>query len=136
MLSLKGNAGTKPNLKATINGNAIPTVESVTYLVVTFSRYEQWVTHVEESVCVCVSFFVRKRRKLSTPVEFIHKFTEACVFPSIFPGRLKHDFDLFKRSIYLTSHICDYLKNLVCERHIKAPSNFAVRIIEGNQDLS
>ncbi len=38
MSFLKGNAVTNPNLKATINGNALSTVESVTYFGVTFSN--------------------------------------------------------------------------------------------------
>ncbi len=48
-------------------------------------------------------FYVKKLRRLSTPAEFIRKFVETCVVPAIFPGLLKHDFALLKRSIKLIS---------------------------------
>ncbi len=77
---------------------------------------------------------------MSTPVEYIRKFAEAYVIPIIlycspanFPGLLKQDFVLLTRSIKLISNVCDlsfsYLTNLVCERHIKASSDFAERIL-------
>ncbi len=88
--------------------------------------------------------FVKKLRRLSTPVEFIRKFAEACVLPlilnyppAIFPGLLKHDFALLTRSIKLISQVCglsfSYLANFVCERHTKASSDFAERILEDHQ---
>ncbi len=60
---------------------------------------------------------------------------EACVIPiilycspAIFPGLLKQNFDLLRRSIKLISNVCglsfSYLTNLVCEHHIKASSDF------------
>ncbi len=53
MFSLKGNAATDPDLKACINGNTLSTVESVTYLGVTFSNNAKWTTHVEEIFRKC-----------------------------------------------------------------------------------
>ncbi len=85
---------------------------------------------------VRLSFFAKKLRRLSTPAEYIRKFAEAFVIPiilycspAIFPGLLKQDFALLRRSIKLISNICglsfSHLTNLVCERHIKASSDFA-----------
>ncbi len=47
--SLKGNVVTDPDLKATINDNALSAVELVTYLGVKFSNYAKWATRVEET---------------------------------------------------------------------------------------
>ncbi len=47
MFSLKGNTVIDLDLKANINGNALSTVESVTYLGVTFSNNAKRTTHVE-----------------------------------------------------------------------------------------
>ncbi len=85
-------------------------------------------------------------RRLSTPVEFICKFIEPCVLLIIlycssatFPGLLKHKLTLLKRSLKLISHVCGlgfrYLANLVYERHIKTSSDFAARILWGQQHL-
>ncbi len=95
-------------------------------------------------MCLRLSFFVKKRQRLSKPTEFILKFTEVCVLPlilyfppAIFPGLLKHYFALLKRSIKLISQVCglsfSYLANFVGERHIKASSDFAERILEDHQ---
>ncbi len=143
-----GNAATDPHLKANISGNTLSTVESVTYLGVTFWNNAKWSTHFEDIFrkCVRLSIFVKKLRRLSTPTAFIRKFVEAWVLPlipycspAIFPGLLKHGFALFKRSIILISQVCglsfSYLTNLVCERHIKASSDFEVRI-PGDHQLS
>ncbi len=70
----------------------------------------------------------------------LSKFTEVCVIliilycsPAIFPGLLKQDFALLRRSFKLISNVCglsfSYLSNLVCERHIKASSDFTERIL-------
>ncbi len=53
MFFLKGNTVTDPDLKACINGNTLSTVESVTYLGVTFSNNAKWTTHVEEIFRKC-----------------------------------------------------------------------------------
>ncbi len=76
--------------------------------------------------------------------EFIRKFAEACVIPiifycspAIFAGLPKQGFALLRRSIKLISNVFSlsfsYLTNLVCERHIKASSDFAARILADNQ---
>ncbi len=44
--SLKGNAVTDHDLKATINDNALSTVDTVTYLWVTFARNAKGTNHV------------------------------------------------------------------------------------------
>ncbi len=96
------------------------------------------------SVCVRLSYSAKKLRRLSTPARFIRKLAEECVIPiilycspAIFPGLLKHDFDLLRRSIKLNRNVCglsfSYLTNLVCERHIKASSNFAALILADNE---
>ncbi len=86
------------DLKANINGNALPTTEPVTDLGVTFSDDTKWPTHVEEifRMCVRLSFFVNKLRGSSPPAEFIPIFPEAYVLlliffcpQTIFPGLLK-----------------------------------------------
>ncbi len=103
--------------------------------------YTKWANHVEGIFrkCARLSFFAKKLRRLSTPAEYIRKFANACVIPiilycspAIFPGLLKHDFALHRRSIKLISNECglsfNYLTNRVCERHIKVSSDFAERI--------
>ncbi len=93
---------------------------------------------------VRLSFFVKKHRRLSTPTEYIRKFVQTCVLPlildcspAIFPGLLKHELALLKCSIKLISQVSGlsfrYLTNLLCERHIKASSDFAVRILGDHQ---
>ncbi len=88
--------------------------------------------------------FSKKLRRLSTPAEYIRKFAEACVIPiilycspAIFPGLLKQDFVLLRRSIKLISNVCglsfSHLTNLVCERHIKASSDFAEWILADSE---
>ncbi len=83
---------------------------------------------------MCLSFFIEKFRRLSAPAEVIRKFAEACVLPiilycspTILCGLLKHDLAILKNSIKHINHVCglrfSYLTNLVCERHIKAPSS-------------
>ncbi len=68
----------------------------------------------------CTSLlFVQKLRRLSTPVEFIRKFTEACVLPLIL---------YCSSAIFPVCLSFNYLTNHVSERHMKASSNFAVRI--------
>ncbi len=105
MFSLKGNAVTDPDLKATINDNVLSTVDAVTCLGVTFARNAKWTNHVERIFrrCVRLSFFAQQLRSLSTPAEFIRKFAEAYVIPiilncspAIFPGLLKQDFLLLR----------------------------------------
>ncbi len=126
MFSLKGNAVIDLDLKANINGNALSTVESVTYLGVTFSNNAKWTTHVDEIgiKCAHLSFFVKKLGRLSTLTEFIRKFVDVCALPFIFncslailPELLKHDLALLKRSIKLISHVYglsfSHLTNLV-----------------------
>ncbi len=138
MFSLIGNAVTDPDLNSTINDNELSSVDAVTYLGVTFARNAKWTNHVEGIFrkCVRLSFFAKKLRRLSTPAEYIRNFAEACGIPiilycspAIFPGLLKQDFALLRRSIKLISNVCglsfSYLTNLVCERHIKASSDFA-----------
>ncbi len=63
MLCLKGNVVIDSGFRTTINGNALSTVDPVTYLGVTFTR------------------IAKKLRRLSTPAEVIRKFAEACVIP-------------------------------------------------------
>ncbi len=113
--SLIGNVVTDPDLKATINDNALSTVDTVTCLGGTFARNANWTNHVEGIFrkCVRLCFFAKKLRRLSTPAEYIRKFAEACVIPiilycspAIFPGLLKQDFALLRRSIKLISNVC------------------------------
>ncbi len=52
ILSLKGNTVTDPELKANIKGNALSTVETVTYLGVKFSNNAKWTTTFLESAYV------------------------------------------------------------------------------------
>ncbi len=72
--------------------------------------------------------------------KYIRKFAEVCVIPIIlycspviFSGLLKQDFALLRRSIKLICNVCGLsvsdFTNLVCERHIKASSDFAERIL-------
>ncbi len=65
MFSLNGNAVPDPGLKAAIDDNALSTVESVTYLGVSFSNNAKWTTHFEDIFrwYVRLSFFVKKIRK-------------------------------------------------------------------------
>ncbi len=63
---------------------------------------------------------------------------EACVIPiivycspAIFPGLLKQDFAIHRRSIKLISF--SYLTNLVCERRIKASSDLAAQILADSE---
>ncbi len=136
MFILKSNDVTGPDLKFNINGDTSSEVESVTYLVVTFSNNAKWTAQTEDifKKCVRLTFFVKKLRRLSTQAEFIRKFIETCVVPlilycspAIFPGLLKHDFALLMRSIKLISLVSglsfSYLTNLLCECHIKASSD-------------
>ncbi len=129
-------------IQSTVFSNALSTVDSVTYLGVTFVRNAKWTNHVEGifKKCVRLSFLAKKLRRLSTPAEYICKFAEACVIPiilycspAIFRGLLKQDFALLRRSIKLISNVCglsfSYLTHLVCERHIKASTDFAARIL-------
>ncbi len=142
MFTLKGNAVTDLEFKANINGNTLSEVEAVPNLGVTFSNNLKWTAHVEDIFrkCVRLSFLVKKLRRLSTPAELIYRFVETCIVPlilycspAIFPGLLKHDFALLKRSIKLISQVSglsfSYLTNLLCERHIKASSDFVERIL-------
>ncbi len=48
MLFLNFNVVTGPDFKTTIHGSALPTVESVVYLIVTFLNYAKWATHFQE----------------------------------------------------------------------------------------
>ncbi len=48
MSTLTGIGVTDPALKANLNGNTLSTVESVTYLGVTFPNNAKWTTHVED----------------------------------------------------------------------------------------
>ncbi len=77
--------GYRPDLKATINDNALSTVDTVNYLAVTFARTAKWTDHVEGIFrkYVRLSFFAKKLRRLSTPAEYIRKLAEACVIPII-----------------------------------------------------
>ncbi len=83
--SLTGNANIDPELDDIINDNALTTVDTVTYLGVTFARNAKWTNHGEGIFrkCVRLSFFAKKLRRLSTPAEYIRKFAEACVIPII-----------------------------------------------------
>ncbi len=74
MFSFKGNTLTDSNLKASINDNVLSTVDTVPYLGVTFARNAKWINHVEGIFRQCV-------RRLSTPAEYIRKFSERCVIP-------------------------------------------------------
>ncbi len=47
MFAFKDNAVTNPDLKANINGNTL-SVESVTYLGITFSNKAKWTVHVQD----------------------------------------------------------------------------------------
>ncbi len=64
--SLKGNAVTDPDLKATINDNALSTIDTVTYLGVTFARNAKLTNHVENFFrkCVRLSFFCKETSKV------------------------------------------------------------------------
>ncbi len=75
-LSLKRNSVTDHYLKVAIIGNVLFMVDSVTYLGITFARNAKWTNHVERIFrkCVRLSFFAKKLRRSSTPVEFIRKF--------------------------------------------------------------
>ncbi len=53
MFSPKAYATTDPDLKATINYNALSTVVSVTYLGVTSSNNAHWTTRVQEIFRKC-----------------------------------------------------------------------------------
>ncbi len=95
--SLKVNSVTDPDLKATINDNALSTVDTVVYLGVTFAKNAKSTNHVEGifGKCIRLSFLAKKLRRLSTPAKYIRKFAEACVIsvilhgsPAIFPGHL------------------------------------------------
>ncbi len=99
MLSLKDSAGTYSNQKATIDGYALSTVESVIYLGITSLKNAKWTTRVGEILrkCLGLSFFERK-------LLFICTFAEACVLlinlpcpPSIFPELLKRNFLAFSK---------------------------------------
>ncbi len=79
--------------------------------------------------------------RLSTPAEFICKFVETCVAPlilycspAIFPGLLKHDFALLKRSVKLISQVSGLnfssLSNFLCERHIQAQPTLRSGVLE------
>ncbi len=137
----KCDAVTDFDLKANITGDTLSEVESVTHLGVTFSNNATWTIYVEDIFrkCVRLSFFVKKLCRLSAPAEIIRKFVEACVLPlilycppTIFPGLIKHDFALLKRSIKLISQVSglssSYVTNLVCEHHIKVSSDFNRKI--------
>ncbi len=60
MFSLKGNAAINP--QATINGNVLFTVDSVTYNGIKFSTKAKWTNRVEGIFrkCVRLSFFAKK----------------------------------------------------------------------------
>ncbi len=144
--SLIGNAVIDPDLKATVNDNALSTVDTFTNLGVTVARNAKWTNHVEGIFrkCVHLSFFAKKLRSLSTPAEYIRKFAEACVIPiilycspTIFPELLKQGFALLRRSIKLISYVrglsFSYLTNLVCEHHVKASSDFAEWILADSE---
>ncbi len=109
-------------------------VESVPYLGVKFSNNAKWTAHVEAMFrkCVRLSFFVKKLCRLSTPAETCVVPLILYCSPAIFPGLLKHDFALLKRSIKFISQVSglsfSYLTNLLCERHIKESSDFAERV--------
>ncbi len=114
MFSLKGNAVNDTDVKATINDKPLSTIDSVTYLGVTFARNAKCTNHVEGIFRkgVRLSFFAKKLQRLSTPAEYIRKFAEACVIPvilycspAIFPGLLKQEFALLRRSIKLISNV-------------------------------
>ncbi len=103
-------------------------------------KHERFVVHVTNASIL----FAKKLRRLSTPAEYIRKFAEACVIPiilycspAIFPGLLKQNFALLRRSIKLISNVYglsfSYLTNLVCQRHIKASSDFAARILADSE---
>ncbi len=63
--SIKGNAVTDPDLKATINDNVLSTVDTFTYLGVAFARNEKWTNHVEGIFrkCVPISTFCKETSK-------------------------------------------------------------------------
>ncbi len=83
--SLIGNAIFDPDFNATINENALSTVDTITYLGVTFSRNVKWTNNVVGifRICESLSFFAKKPRRLSPPAEYIRKFVEGCVIPLI-----------------------------------------------------
>ncbi len=56
-----GNADTDPDLNATINAHALSTVDTVTYLGVTFARNAKRTNHVEGIFRKCVSLYTKKR---------------------------------------------------------------------------
>ncbi len=76
MRNVPRNAVTDPDVKASINDNAISTVDTVTYFGVTLARNTKWTNYVEGIFrkCVRLSFFAKKRRRLSTSAEYIRKF--------------------------------------------------------------
>ncbi len=57
------------DLKATINDNALSTVDTVTNLGVTFAKNAKSTNHVEGIFrkCIRLSFFAKKLPRLSTP---------------------------------------------------------------------
>ncbi len=61
-----GNAVTDRDLNATVNDNELSTVDTVTYLGVTFARNAKWTNQVEGIFrkCVRLSFFAKKLRRL------------------------------------------------------------------------
>ncbi len=103
MFSLKGNACTDPELKATINDNAQSTGESLTSPRVTIARKTNHAEGIFRK-CVRLPFIAKKLRRLSTPAEFKSKFDDVCTIPiihycssAIFPGLLKQDSAPLKR---------------------------------------
>ncbi len=139
---LRGNGDTGPDSNDYMNNYALSTVESVSYLAVTFSNSAKWNTHVGAAE-------EKQLQRLSTPAERIRNFVEVRELPLIpyyssviFAGLLKHDFALLKRSIKLTSPVCGLrFSYFACERHKKASSDFVERILGDyqhflNEDLS
>ncbi len=87
--------------------------------------------------CVRLSFFVKRLINPRRVYSQVCWEVRSTINSLLFPGPLKHDFALLKRSTKLISQVFgqgfSYLTNLLCERHIKASSDFAERALGDHQ---